>query len=685
MFGIGNDKAPGSDGFTSKFFKASWDIVEMMWPISCCSVLYKCISKIISDRIKPVLDRLVSRSQSAFIPGRRISDNILMAHELVAGYQKRSGPPRCAFKIDIRKAYDMVDWKYITIILEGFGFHPVLVRWIKEMLNTTSFSVAINGGSEGFFKGARGLRQGDPISPYLFTLVMEGFSMALKHYDLFVFTRGDVASVEVLKRALDMFRSWSGLAPSLEKSQVFFGNVADDVRHAILQTLPFEAGVFPIRYLGVPLSPLRLKVADYSGLIDKVRMRIHNWKSKSLSFAGRKLLISSVLQSLNLYWMSVFLLPSGVIHELEALMRNFLWAQGNSSRGKCKIAWDVVCRPIANGGLGLRKLATWNRAMVAKHLWDVLTSRSTLWVDWIRLHYSQDASLWMVVPKPTWSWMFRKLLELRPLIRRFVVSNIGNGLSTYAWSDRWLDCGALMDCITFRRFARLGFSHNTKVRQVIEVCGNEWPVEWIQCCGELDHCQIPAINVTSQDMVQWRRLDGSLGPFTVKDAYTDLSGSLESIRWATPVWFKNCIPKHAFCMWVACHGRLPTQDRLTWKHEPPDLICPLCGTCMDSHDHLFFLCSFSLEVWRTIKKDTRLFGFTEVWRDIRHNLTIGRGPRKLEQRLALHATIYGLWRERNRRLFGNTPKMAIQVIKEIREVVLMRMAWTSFDDIHGST
>lgn len=132
-------------------------------------------------------------------------------------------------------------------MLRGVGFLPVLVKWIKEMISTPSFSVALNGDTHGFFKGGRGIRQGDPISPYLFTLVMEGFSMNFKQCireansfgyhkgcqelelthlcfadDLFVFTRGDVASVEILKKALHIFKLRSGLSPSLEKSEVFF-------------------------------------------------------------------------------------------------------------------------------------------------------------------------------------------------------------------------------------------------------------------------------------------------------------------------------------------------------------------------------------------------------------------------------------------------------------------------------
>ena len=99
-------------------------------------------------------------------------------------------------------------------------------------------------------------------------------------YDLFVFTRGDVASIEVLKRALEMFRLRSGLVPNLEKSEVFFGNVQNDIKEAILSILPFKAGVFPIRYLGVPLAPKRLRVADYGVLLMHVKRRIHDWKEK---------------------------------------------------------------------------------------------------------------------------------------------------------------------------------------------------------------------------------------------------------------------------------------------------------------------------------------------------------------------------------------------------------------------
>lgn len=147
-----------------------------------------------------------------------------------------------------------------------------------------------------------------------------------------------------------------------------------------MECLPFRSGLFPIRYLGVPLSPVRLKSSDFGVLIAKVKARIQNWKTKFLSFGGRRQLIISVLQ---LYWMAIFLIPSGVIHEIESLFRDFLLSQGENSRGRCRLAWEDVCRPLSCGGLGFKRLAVWNRSLLAKHIWDILRRRNTLRVKWV--------------------------------------------------------------------------------------------------------------------------------------------------------------------------------------------------------------------------------------------------------------------------------------------------------------
>nr|GFA33950.1 hypothetical protein [Tanacetum cinerariifolium] len=166
------------DGYTAAFFKESWDIVVDDFVavvrefFTNGKLLRELNHTIIALIPKESLKVLISPNQSAFVPGRSIADNILLTQELMHNYHLDRGAARCAFKVDIQKAYDTVDWVFLKNILAGFGFHDRMIGWIMECVTTTSFSISINGSLHGFFKGKRGLRQGDPLSPYFFTLVM---------------------------------------------------------------------------------------------------------------------------------------------------------------------------------------------------------------------------------------------------------------------------------------------------------------------------------------------------------------------------------------------------------------------------------------------------------------------------------------------------------------------------------
>lgn len=203
-----------------------------------------------------MLSQLLSRVE-VFISGRSISDNILLAQELFRNYHRLSGPARCALKFDIRKAFDTVDWGFLLDLLSLLQFPPTFINWIRECITTPMYSVKVNGSLAGFFKGARGLRQGDPLSPYLVVLAMEAFSMILNeetllpnfkfHWktepcnimhvcfadDIIMFCHGDLPSVSIIHSCIQSFSMFSGLIPNALKSLCFLANVPNDVKESI--------------------------------------------------------------------------------------------------------------------------------------------------------------------------------------------------------------------------------------------------------------------------------------------------------------------------------------------------------------------------------------------------------------------------------------------------------------------
>ena len=127
-------------------------------PISCCNIMYKCISKILANRLKDVLPSIIDDAQSAFVPGRTISDNILIAQDLLRNYHRSSSPSRCSVRVDFFKAFYTVDWQFLFITLRELNFPQVFIDWIRECICSPKFSINLNGEMTGFFGSSRGLR-----------------------------------------------------------------------------------------------------------------------------------------------------------------------------------------------------------------------------------------------------------------------------------------------------------------------------------------------------------------------------------------------------------------------------------------------------------------------------------------------------------------------------------------------
>ena len=220
-----------------------------------------------------------------------------------------------------------------------------------------------------------------------------------------------------------------------------------------------------------------------------------------------------------------------------------------------------------------------------------------------------------------------------------------------------------------------GFTTDSTVYDFLSMHNGVWPNGWLTRYPHLNSISLPSLIPNRRDLICWDA--NRNGEFSVREAYVSLDDQHPIVPWHDSVWFKGHIPKHSFCLWIACLRRHPTQDRIgVWKHDPPDMKCSLCGNCPDSHSHLFFECAFASEVWLGICFQMEWNGFPTTWDEIVLALSdSSRAPKGLLQKLTIAASVYMIWKERNRRLFTNERRPYTQLIKDIRHVVKSRFAW----------
>ncbi|XP_062076005.1 uncharacterized protein LOC133780148 [Humulus lupulus] len=652
LFSIHSSKSPGLDGFGSGFFKGLWadigdeisqSVLEFFQngflpkslnetvislipkvaepksasnyrPIACCSTLYKCILKMICTRLSEVLPFLVHSNQGAFIKNRMLAHNIMIFQDLLKEYTRKNISARCILKIDLSKAYDTVDWHFVEELLKHLCFPSRFIDWILVCLKGTSYNLLMNGRIQGTFKGEKGLRQGDPMSPLLFVLIMEYLTRLLAHCsgkkgfgfhpmckqlrltnlcfadDLILFCKGNISSVRGIQEAFKKFCDSTGLSANKSKSQIFFGGVKEIIKVQTLDLVQMDEGSFPLKCLGVHIRPTKWKASDCGVILDKLNKNLNCWASRNLSFAGRAQLIHSVLLGIRNFWMSIFILPYKITAAIDKSCRDFLrGSKGNRSKLHLP-SWEKVCLPKKLGGIGFREGKKWNMALMAKFLWATSTKQDCLWVKWINSIYLKEQIIWSVPIKQEMSWYFKKLLRLR--------------------------------------------------------------------------------QVTDEDSLRQAEKGGN---FRIKHFYTSLVNA-QSVVYAETMWNKLLVPKHRFIYWQIFNSQLLTRDHLSRFLPISSALCPVCESEIETHSHLFMKCIFSRKVFGEINSWLGCFQWPNSFLELQHWCLVA--VRDLKNQIlntVLSASLYFIWRNRNNCIFNSVCSMARCISLEIRKVVKYRV------------
>jgi len=242
------------------------------------------------------------------------------------------------------------------------------------------------------------LDEGACVNP-CFAFHLKCASLKLIHLcfadDLLIFSGGNCSSIQIIKDASVDFERLSGLKANPAKSSIFCAGMDSGQRKEIIDLLGMNEGTLHVRYLGVPLIMKNLSAVDCECLINRVTARMDSWLSKHLSIDSRLQLISSILFSLQIFWTRIFILPKKVIRLLEQKFNIFLW-NGKDEKARAKVAWEKVCLPKREGGLGIKRLAVWNCVSILNHIWSLFSRSRSLWVASVQKNWLKGISFWEI-------------------------------------------------------------------------------------------------------------------------------------------------------------------------------------------------------------------------------------------------------------------------------------------------
>ncbi|GJT52207.1 RNA-directed DNA polymerase, eukaryota, reverse transcriptase zinc-binding domain protein, partial [Tanacetum coccineum] len=570
VWDCGSHKAPGPDGYTFMLIKKIWDLLK--------HDIQMFVVNFFSTGMFP------QGANSAFIT-------------LIP-------------KVDFEKAFDSFSWRYLDYVLDKLGFGIRWRNWINNGLMSARTSILINGNPSSEFSLKRGLRQGDPLSPFLFIIAMEGLHMALNdgiaanmfhgvkigsnihlsHLfyadDVIILSEWNQSDMENIIRILNIFYIASGLKINIHKSNVFGVGVSSSEIVSMAACTGCEAGSLPFSYLGLSIGSNMHRIVNWQVITDRFKARLSRWKANMLFIGGRMTLIKFVLGSPGIYYLSIFKAPESVVNSLESMRAAFFSGSSENTKKLAWVKWLNILALLDKGGLGIRSLSAFNKALLLKWRWHLLENPPALWVYVIKAIYGEEAGFNLRVPLS--SIRFR----------------VGDGSSIR--KDTWLGNEPL--CIRYNRLFHLANSKDCSIQD--RIANGSWNWDWNRPLAtgrsksEFDKLILDIANLDEDEMADsdsciWSLShDGNFSVNMVRKFIDDLSLPTlsPSTRWYT------MIPKKVnIFMWRMFLDRLPNRLNLSLRGLDLDSIsCMVCNGNAESNAHIFFKCDTAFVVWHLV-------------------------------------------------------------------------------------
>jgi hypothetical protein len=610
-------------------------------PISLCNTGYKIITKIIANRLKNLLPGIILENQGGFIKGRHILDNIILVQEAIHSSCQRKEKGMIV-KLDLANAFDKVRLDFLFAVMDKLGFGENFTNWVKACVSRPWIAPLVNGCPTDFFQASRGLRQGCPMSLLLYAIQasvlsfqldnclqnrsLSGIKMAqnVKHInhaqffdDTLLLGGANTNSARRFKSELDKYKDASGSEISLHKSKIFGWNCTAREITDISRILGIDGTITwdSFKYLGVPLFKTSPRVSHWLPLLEKLKLRIQAWGANWLNLAGKVVLIKSVLTSLPLFQNSILLAPKTINLKIDQMMRRFLWEGGRNNERKLHlISWDKIKKPLLEGGLQIRDVATQNLAMGAKILWLLVSGKKT-WSKrtLCKKYFSGQRDRCLERPpkvlkgSPIFSLLLRALEHLKENIHWIP----GNGKKINIWEDPILGSKPLNQSEGMENIKIWLQNNNRKtlwdISEWEEGDNSPWKKwnlgdypDFLEAEAKVLLEELQGKSPCKNSIKDSRGWGDSMGKYTAAAGYKAIQAiphvPPDPSPWKT-IWHFPSVPKIDMFSWTLTHKSALTSENLKKKGWEGPSRCPLCKDVEETADHLFIECVYTTEVW----------------------------------------------------------------------------------------